>query len=311
MPQKVLIDCSPGIDDAIALAIALFDPKVEIVAVTAVEGCASARQATDNVQAWIELLDPPRLPRLGSATAREEAPCWPWRHLLGSDGLADLKLRQVSRHREHPSEKVIYDEIYSSPDDTTLLTLGPLTNVARAFQRDPELVRRLGRLVVAGGSFTAVGDVTPVAESNIYCDPPAARIVLRSPCSKTLVPLEVARRVPIYLDILDCLPSDGSASTDAVRKIISHYFRMYHQHFGWEHILLPRTVALVFLLRPELFEVRAMAGDVELHGELTTGQTVFDRRNTAAWQNNMEVVVDLCSAEAVREVIRSGLLRLI
>ncbi|GIW90756.1 MAG: nucleoside hydrolase [Pirellulaceae bacterium] len=311
MPQKVLIDCSPGIDDAIALAIALFEPKLEVVAVTAVEGAVTARQATDNLQAWVELLDPPRLPRFGAATPRELAPELPWRRLLGSDGLGDLKLRQVTRHREHPSEKLIYDEIYSAPDDVTLVALGPLTNVARAFQRDPELVRRLGRLIVAGGSFTAVGDVTPVAESNIFFDPESARAVFRSPCTKTLVPLEAARRVPVYLDILDCLPDDGSAGTDALRRLISHYFRVFHQHFGWEHVLLPRTMAVVYLLRPELFEVRPMAGDVELRGELTVGQTVFDRRSSASWQNNMEVVVDVCSPEAVREVMRSGLLRLV
>lgn len=310
MGRKLIVDCSPGIDDAIALSLVLFDPSLEVVAVTATEGAVAARQASCNVQGLIELLDPPRLPRLGAATPQEvDFPTY-LSVVLGSDGLANLGLGAARLHHEHLSEKILYDEIATASDAPNVLTLGPLTNLWKVFQRDVGTARRIGQLVMAGGSLSGVGDVTPVAEFNMYCDPESARGVFRTPCNKVLVTLDVARRVTIHLDILDCLPSDGPPPVRVLRKLVTHYFRAFHQHFGWEHIILPRTVAAVFLIHPQLFETRAMAGDVETRGELTRGFTVFDRRHPVGAKPNMDVVIDVTSATDVRQVIYQALLRL-
>lgn len=206
----------------------------------------AARQASCNVQGLIELRAPPRLPRLGAATPQEvDFPTY-LSVVLGSDGLANLGLGAARLHHEHLSENILYDEIATPSDAPNVLTLGPLTNLWKVFQRDVGTARRIGQLVMAGGSLSGVADVTPVAEFNMYCDPESARGVFRTPCNKVLVTLDVARRVTIRLDILDCFPSDGPPPVRVLRKLVTHYFRAFHRHFGWEHIILPRMVAAFF-----------------------------------------------------------------
>ena len=141
MAKKLIIDCDPGIDDAVALCLALFDPRLEVLAVTAVEGNVSAEQASLNVQVLVDHLDPPRYPRLGTASRSDAAPALDQRRLHGDNGLAGIDLPVAQLHHQHPSEKIICDEVRAAPGQVTILCLGPLTNLARAFQRDPALAR--------------------------------------------------------------------------------------------------------------------------------------------------------------------------
>src|SRR3954453_4064279 len=195
MPRKIIIDCDPGIDDALALTVALFEPKLEVIAVTAVGGVVPADRATLNVQAIVERLDPPRYPRLGAATAAQDVPYTDGRHLHGPDGLGGAGLEVSKLARQHPAEKLISDEVRAAPGDITIICLGPLTNVARALVREPDLVDLISRIVIRAGSIAGVGDVTPCAEANIYADPQAARAVFKSPITKTLIPLDVTNQV--------------------------------------------------------------------------------------------------------------------
>jgi purine nucleosidase len=208
MVRKVIIDCDPGIDDAVALCLALFDPRLEVVAVTAAEGNVSARQASLNVQAVIEQIDPPRYPRIGVATAGDNSPAIDGYHLHGADGLGNAGFAVSELHRQHPAEKIICDEVRAAPNEVTIVTLGPLTNIARAFQRDAELPHLINRIVIMGGSLNGIGDVTAAAEFNMYFDPASAGAVFRSPTTKTLMPLDVARQVSLTLGILEELPSE-------------------------------------------------------------------------------------------------------
>src|SRR5688572_5490247 len=139
MARKVIIDCDPGIDDALALTLALFDPRLEVVAITAVAGNVAAERATMNVQAIVERLDPPRYPRLGIATAAGDAPYVDARHLHGPEGLGPVELLVSKLARQHTAEKLISDEVRAAPGDITIICLGPLTNIARALAREPEL----------------------------------------------------------------------------------------------------------------------------------------------------------------------------
>src|SRR5262245_44082487 len=150
MPRKVIIDCDPGIDDAVALALALFDPRLEVVAVTAVAGNVPAARATQNVQAIVERLDPPRYPRLGVAAPPDDVSYADGRHLHGPDGLGGAGLAVSQLARQHPAEKLIADECRTAPGDVTIVCLGPRTHVARALTRDPDCPTRRGRTGTIG-----------------------------------------------------------------------------------------------------------------------------------------------------------------
>jgi purine nucleosidase len=305
MLKKVILDVDPGIDDALAMCMAMFDPRLEVVAVTAVGGNVAPQLATRNVQAIIEQLDPPRLPRLGAASAPDQGLPVDSRHLFGVDGLGDAELEVAELLAPHPSEKIICDEVRAAPESVTIVALGPLTNIARAFQRDPELPSLVGRIVMMGGTVAGPGNVTPAAEFNIYCDPASARTVFLSRTTKTLVPLDVTNRLVLGFDFLSQVPAETTRVGKLVRKILPPAFRAFRQESGLEGIHVHDSIALVAVTNPELFVTQEMAGDVELRGELTAGATVFDRRRVPAWRHNMEVAVEMDVHKVAQQIVRN------
>lgn len=307
MARKIILDVDPGIGDAVALCLALSDPSLEVVAVTATGGVVSPDQATINVQAIIEQIDPPRWPRLGTASSeqllRSDGP-----HLFGSNGLCGAHFEVARRHHQHPSVKVICDEVRAAPGDVTIVATGPLSNIAAGMQQQPDLASLIGHLIILGGTIGAPGNVTAAAEFNMYSDAPAARAVFHSQITKTLIPMDVTSRVTLDLDLLDKLPNGGSACAGLLRRLLPGAFRAYRQQLGMEGIHLHDAVAIVAAMRPELFTIERMHGDVETDGMLTYGATVFDRRCRPESQPNMDVAVDM-DATAVTDCIIRGLTR--
>jgi purine nucleosidase len=306
MARKVIIDCDPGIDDALALTLALFDPRLEVVAITAVAGIVPAERATMNVQAIVERLDPPRYPRLGIANAATDAPYVDARHLHGPEGLGAAELPVSKLARQHPAEKLISDELRAAPGDITIICLGPLSNIARALAREPDLVDHISRLVVRGGSVKCIGDATPCAEFNMYADPLSAHAVFKSLVTKSVIPLDVTDQVVWTLDLLDNLPAESSRAGKLLRPALPYYFRSHRQHLGLETVRLPDAVAIAAVLHPELFRTEELAGDVETAGDITAGVTVFDRRPQAARGANTEVALEV-DVSAVTDCIVRGL----
>lgn len=304
MPRKIIIDCDPGIDDAVAVCLALFDPRLEVVGITATAGNVDAHQATNNVIALLDQLDPPKWPRIGAATVSDRVPVADARHIHGEDGLGDVGLVGTELHNQRPAEKVISDAVHESPGDVTILALGPLTNVALALRREQELAQLIDRIIMVGGSVNGVGNIRPGVEFNFFCDPEAARFVFQSPTTKTLIPLDITSRVNMTFDFVDELPSATTRAGALMRKIIPKYFQSCRQQLGQEGVHIHDAVALLYCLNPELFETEEMAGDVETLGELTRGATIFDRRDRRDWRNNMEVAVAADEASIVDCIVR-------
>ena len=305
MPRKLILDIDPGIDDAISLAIALFDPRLDILAVTATGGSVSPQQATANVQALVALLDPPKLPRLGAAPTDVPPIDHPW-NLHGADGLGGLDLPRVQLHGEHVAEKVIVETLRAHPREVTILALGPLTNIARVLRRDPGLAEIIAGIIVCGGSATTTGTVTPVADFNFHADPAAARHVLLEPIAKTLLPIDTAGQVVLGFELLDQLPDPFSRAGKLFRRILPHAFRAQRQLLGSEGICLPEVVALVAATNPELFERSTVSADVETEGRLTSGMLVVDRRQMRRGMPNADLLT-ACDVAAVKDCILRGM----
>jgi purine nucleosidase len=302
MARKLILDIDPGIDDAVALCLALSDPSLDVIAVTATGGIISPDQSTLNVQAIVEQLDPPRWPRLGTASTdqmlRPDGP-----HLFGVNGLCGAHFAAARRHHQHPSVKVICDEVRASPGEVTIVATGPLSNIAKALQQQPDLAMLVGHLIMLGGTIAGPGNVTAAAEFNIYCDAEAAQAVFRSPVTKTLIPIDVTSRIMLNLDLMDKIPDGGSRSGELLRQLLPGAFRAYRQHLGLEGIHLHDAVAIVAAMRPDLFTMQRMHGDVETEGTLTYGATVFDRRRQPDSQPNMDVAVEMNTAEVTNCII--------
>jgi purine nucleosidase len=303
MPKKILLDVDPGIVDAMVLCLAVFDPTLEIVGVTSVGGNVPAPTAAKNLQAIIEFLDPPRLPRLGMGTEPDDDSHVNFRHVHGIDGLGGTPLPVAELRTPHPAEKVICDVIRNDPENIMIVAMGPLTNIARAMLREPELPQLVRHLYITGGTVTGRGNVSPCAEFNIYADARAARTVLRASCTKTLVPLDVTNQVMFTLAHLDQLPNEKSRLGTLLRSMILPAFNANHQCYATEGIHIHDLITYIIAMHPEYAETREMAVDVETEGRLTRGMTVFDLRHLPEWDNNIEVVTKINAKAILREII--------
>jgi len=287
---------------------ALFHRSLDIVAITAVEGNVPAEMATRNVQTVIEQLDPPRLPRFGAATPNENSDYRDACFIHGRDGLGEAGFVTADHHQRHLSEKIICDEVRAAPGEISIVCLGPLTNVARAMQREPQFIENVAEIIMMGGSFNGIGNITQTAEFNIYCDPESAREVFQAPVKKILIPLDITSQVQFTLNFIDMLPDETNSVGAFLRQVVPHLFRSYHQQLGLESVQIHDAIALLQLLEPELFELEAWSVDVEVKGELTRGMTVFEKRRSRNPAHNLEVarVVDVSAArQAVIKCLHS------
>lgn len=300
MPRKLLIDADPGIGDALAIALALLDPELDLIGVTAVPGCVSGLVATQNMLSIVESVDPPKWPRFGSSSA--DRPTFTFEgslpagffdplRLNGDYGLgkAEVQFAQLANQRD--SARVMIDLVRNNPHQVTLLTLGPLTNVAIACELAPDFLGNLQQLVCLGGSIGAGGDVTAAAEFNIFCDPMAAISILEAPVTKTLVPLDVARQAVLSFDHFNRIQQTARSNLSwFFEELIPFALRAHHEQLGLEGWPLRELSALAFLSQPRHFDTSPMAVSIEQHRTLTRGATVIDQRRIPRWQTNCEVV---------------------
>ncbi|MCH8830500.1 MAG: nucleoside hydrolase [Planctomycetes bacterium] len=301
MVQKIIIDADAGIGDAVAVALALFDPQIDVIAVTATAGCVSGQAVTRNLQAVIEALDPPKWPRLGGSTAvvptnsgRGRDDAITAETLDGPGGLGDFEFEVADLHNLRDAAKVMIDAVRNDPNEITLLTLGPLTNVKMASELLPGFLGLLKGLYCQGGSVECGGDVTAAAEFNIFANPEAARHVLHSAATKTLVPLDVSRRPVLTFELFDRVRSRSHAVlAEFLGRLLPFAFRVQHNVLGCEGVPLHEVTALCAISQPRLFESQPMSVEVETSGDLTRGMTVFDRRGIPQWQENIDVLNDV------------------
>lgn len=303
MPRKIILDLDPGVADAVALCLALVDPHLEVVAATATGGNVGPEQATRNVQALIEQLDPQRWPRIGAADP-EQLLLTDSRELWGEDGLCGADFHVAELHHRHSAVKVLSDEIKSAPGEVTVVACGPLSNIAAAIQREPDLTTLIGHLMIVGGTLDGPGNVSPTAEFNIFCDPEAARTIFLAPITMTLLPLDVTSKVVLRYDALEQIPKASTRLGRVLRAILPGAFLASHQRLGVEGLIVPEAVAIAAIQQPGIVTSERYHCDVELSGELTTGATVIDRRRYAPHRPNMDVITDINVATAVDAILR-------
>jgi purine nucleosidase/pyrimidine-specific ribonucleoside hydrolase len=290
MTRHLLIDTDPGIDDALAILLALRSPDARVEAVTTVAGNVPVEQATTNARRILDVASPDPPPRLavGAATPLKRAPVTAG-HVHGQDGLGNLErfVEPDGRPRYpaptyalemRPAPEVILEIADRWGPELTIVALGPLTNLALALQQDPRRLARAGRVVVMGGAIAVPGNVTPAAEFNVYVDPEAAAAVLEAGLDVELVPLDVTRRVVLAQDAL--IQRMGRCGDRLARFILD--FTRYGFAPGGDReaggIVLHDPLAMAVALDPSLVRLEPAAVEVECEGRLTRGLTLADRR---------------------------------
>lgn len=285
-PRPVVIDTDPGVDDALAIVLALRSPELRVELMTTVAGNAGIRAVTDNARRLLALVDPdepPRLVRGAAGPLRGRLNTAPEVH--GDDGLAGLStLRDRAGRLLYPASRgpapdgrdaagAIVAEAREHREALTIVALGPLTNIARALDVDEGAMRRVGRLIVMGGAVEAPGNVTAAAEFNFHVDPVAADRVLASGMRITLVALDVTRRVRLrWAAARNALRGDRSALARALR----HFTRAWSSSEAGMPLHDPLATALA--IDPALARTRPLPVRVETKGMHTRGMSVADRR---------------------------------
>jgi len=304
MARKVILVTDPGIDGACAVALALVDRELDLLGLAATGGNVPPEQATRNIHILIEQLDPPRWPRLGAALSIEYETDATRLHGPGGLGGTDFPCAQL--HHPHPSDKVISDLVRLHPNEVAVVLMGPATTFARALDRDPDLATLVQRVVMVGGSWHEPGDASAVAEFHFFCDPAAARQVLRCGAPVLLLPLDVTRKLVLAPSDLTRLPGLESRAGRFLKQIVPHGIAPTASLYGVEGVYLQDVFGVVAVAQPAAFTTRPIAVDIETRGELTRGMSVFDVRWSSTAKPNAEVATAV-DVPAVRQYINSTL----
>jgi purine nucleosidase len=290
MPRTVLIDTDTASDDAVALLMALRSPLVQVVAITVVAGNVPVEQATRNALFAVELCGA-NVPVYSGASQPLTRALEPATWFHGLDGLGDCGYAPAHRAAEpgHAVDAIIAAALQHP--GLEIVTLGPLTNLALAVQREPRIVANISRCVIMGGAPCCEGNVTPAAEFNIWVDPEAARIVLLSGLPVELVGWQLSRYEAVLNanDIAEALALNTPLAEFAIR-CNGRAREAYLEQTGEHGISLPDPIAMAILLEPHLaLETSEHFVEVETVSPLTRGMTVVDRLNVTADARNAEV----------------------
>ncbi len=289
MKLPFLIDTDTASDDAVALIMALRSPHIQVLAITTVAGNVDVHQASRNALYTAELCDS-KVPVFAGAEQPLKRPhiSASWFH--GRDGLGDHGYPPPRRSPEkQPAVNAIIDTIEAHPG-LVVVTLGPLTNIALALQKKPGIAANVSRCVVMGGAPCCEGNVTPAAEYNIWCDPEAARIVLRSGLPIELVGWHLCRGEAVLNppDIQQVL-SFGTPVAKFAIECNSRAQQAFFEQSGEHGISLPDPVAMAIALDSSIVTSQSEHFvDVETESELTRGMTVVDRLNVVHDERNRD-----------------------
>ena len=289
--QRILIDTDPGVDDALAILLALRSPELQIAAITTVCGNVPVRQGTENLLRILEVLDLAEFPLIAEGEAGPLVKSLVTAaHVHGDDGLGNVsQLRNADGSPLYPPANIrvspesgvdlILELVTRYPDELTLVALGPLTNVAKAIRKDAAKMQRLQKIVLMGGAFEVYGNVTTTAEFNIFVDPHAAQEVFHADIPIDIAPLDATHQVVLTGERLHAELDNRSDRISQFLKDATHAcMDFYRQHVGFWGFHIHDALPIGMLTRPDYFESVAADVQVETEGTLANGMTVADLR---------------------------------
>ena len=276
-PRRIILDIDPGIDDAMAVLLALQSPELQIEAITVVSGNVIVDVGAENALKLVELAGRPDVIVAKGAKYPLQRKLITAETIHGKNGLGDVELPAPTKELDaRHAVDVILDIVNASPGQITLVPVGPLTNIGLALLKDPTLPSKVPEIILMGGSIVG-GNASPAAEANIYNDPEAAKIVFNSGIPVTMVGLGATSQAKLERPHLDALAASGSPLGEFVAKIGDFYIG-FSERLGFEGSDLHDPLAVGMAIDKTLAtKLQPMHVDVETKGELTYGETVANR----------------------------------
>ncbi len=289
-PRRVIIDTDPGVDDALALMLALRSPELRVEAITVVNGNVNLKQCTENALRVLEILELPDPPAVvpGADRPLKREP-FSSESIHGRDGLGEISfLKDRNGKKKYPVPRLKPEKRYAPETicelaerfsgELSLITLGPLTNIALALTLNPALPRHVRRIFTMGGAYSVPGNVTPAAEFNFYCDPEAAREVIASGIPMTLAGLDVTRSARLSRHALISATTKKTRLNRFLQDCTERVMNVYRESEGYHGTSVHDALTVMIAIDPSFVGTKYVHVDIETEGSLTSGMSVTDLR---------------------------------
>ena len=278
MTRKIIIDTDPGQDDAVAILFALASPELDVLALTVVAGNVPLALTEANARKICELAGRADLPVYAGCDRPLRRAQVTAEHVHGKTGLdgADLPAPTMPLQSAHAVDYLIETLRAAPAGEITLCPLGPLTNIAEALTRAPDIALKINEIVLMGGGYFEQGNVTPSAEFNIYVDPEAAKIVFAAGVPLTVIPLDCTHQALTTRARVEAFRALGSPVGEAVAGLTDFFERFDKEKYGSAGAPLHDPCVIAYLLQPEFFSGRLVNVEIETESALTRGATVAD-----------------------------------
>jgi len=285
---KIIIDTDPGHDDALALMMLILSEQFEILAITTVAGNSTIENVTRNAQAILNLLNKKIPVYSGSANPLQRELITAVVH--GKSGLDGIDVEKTKYKLSGNASQKIVELVTKNPGEVSILALGPLTNIARALEIEPEISNKVDKLVMMGGAINVPGNKNRVAEFNFFVDPEAVNIVFNSKLNKFLIPLDACNQV--LLNLKDFQQITNSRLSKTIITMMGNYLKGLKENENARGILVYDALAAYFLLNPSAFELEPMDIVIETKGEHTFGMSLAEKRVYANMTINVLVAME-------------------
>ena len=278
MIKKIIIDTDPGQDDAVAILLALASPELEILGITTVAGNVPLNLTTKNALIITEMAGREDIDVYAGCDSPLSRPLITAENVHGATGLDGPKLINPTKKvkEDHAVDFIIKTLRDHTPNTVTLCPLGPLTNIATAFEKAPDIVSKVKQVVLMGGAYFEVGNVTPTAEFNIFVDPEAASYVFNLGLDLVIMPLDVTHKALTTPERIDKFSKLNTKCGTFVAEMTAFFERFDKDKYGTEGAPLHDPCVIAYLLNPEIFSGRRINVEIETDSELTLGMTVAD-----------------------------------
>ena len=298
--KKIIIDTDPGIDDALAIMLAVKSGLFDIKAITTVMGNSNIENTTKNAQWILDCLDEKNIP-IYSGSSKSLEGNFKSSFVMGDGGLGGLIFKNNTILTGNAVEKIL-EIIGSNPGEISIVAIGPLTNIASAIQKNPDIMKQIKELIIMGGAIKVSGNMNRVAEFNIFNDPRAAEIVFNFPVNKILIPLDLCNSVQLLKEDFDKI--EGDLKKPIFDLIDNFMNRLEINETGKRVALVYDALAIYYLINPLAYICENLDVRVETKGELTRGMTVVDFRPVGKKDNNFKVAFEIDKAIFIRDFIQ-------
>jgi purine nucleosidase len=292
MTKRIILDTDPGIDDSLAILLALASPEIQLEGLSVAHGNSSTAQGVSNALSILELAQASHIPVYRGCELPLVQPSLLAPETHGEQGIGYAKLSApLSQPKIQKGSDFLIEKIMSSPGEITLAAIGPLTNIAMAIRQEPRIVENVKEVFIMGGAIRHEGNTTPLAEFNTYVDPHAAYIVFHSGMPITLTPLDVTYQCILMKDDVSRLLKIASPITKFIADATRFYMEFHDEYQNIEGCVIndPLTLALTFM--PGLCDYEELYVDVDLSGGVSMGNTFADFYKMTKKPANMKVAL--------------------